>query len=1095
MIQYSYPSSGIGRKERKKYTFSNFRGVDTSVAAINVDPARAVESINFVDRDGVLHKRYGWEQVFQFDGEINGFWEIVLGGVSRSICYAGKKFYVLLSSGWTEKYTDENLVSSRTACYVNNDRAYFIGCGDFLVYRLDEETGEYNFFRVADDADTFIPTTTAQILPKNLVAEGLSGQYVRDSVNLLTKWRKNTLVSKSLSDGTTIEYQLDGKPVGDSMKISLEGVDYEMSKIDEEVISQPSVDSDVSNFRFFISPTELGTYESTELNNPLEDSQDNYPDIRYDAIEEAGAWGEYVFKINSGNKHIGLRWFREPDNAFIAKDENSKISFRTYSLKWFDHKAMLDSRVALRRFYQNAYTEEEEAGLDSCEVSIDGTAVTIKKKSEADKTWLFEVEVAVFFADNFPQRIKPMVFILQENSMELSAVLNRPIQKVEITRIKKRRTHSEKHVSKDTIQITHDINRRVLHDLVERVVVLPSGSKIVSLTDCYNKVGKFISWGFEYQSEELALACDGLGLLTVSKWGLGDSKIANVTVQYCTDTQNDIDITTCKYSTLYGTECASDRLFVANGNDLSKGNIVFFSEMNDFTYFPDNFTKAIGSNATSVEGFIRLANGSMAALKTLTANEPTVFVFQGDYIEGYYDAYETEKYILPRFSTSGVSTTQGIIAPYACANLADDSLFLSQNGVYALELSQGTDSQRFAKERSLPINNRLLECNIEELKNASAITHKNKYYLAVKHYTPTQDQFVAEGKTYYEKIGGKYVLSQNPNADEGMHRYYECEDAVYVADAHYTYTPLGAMADAPSYEWYPLSNTPVRTWFLINEELYFGTNDGRVCKFVKDNYYDIEKYYFANQPESKEAKVCSQKTVNAIVSSLENETETYDPDINDDMLIDTFAIGKDIPLFDVKNDVYDRDTIVFTSGTLIGTVWGENIDLIGKELYVEKLYEGGIFTGNIQLKYDEDGDVIQFLQAQLLVGELRRRRIVKSLRVAPTFDFGMSDYLKSMESFTITMNGVNGGSLKMDILTRNNQAKINTALGQSKYSVLNGLSKTSFNVPFQNSYTKKVAIRNFNYAIFKFYNDLPTDCSLSSLSVIYKFNRVSGGVK
>ena len=55
MIQFEYPSSGIGRKERKKYTFSNFRGVDTSVAPINVDSVRAVESTNFVDRNGVLH--------------------------------------------------------------------------------------------------------------------------------------------------------------------------------------------------------------------------------------------------------------------------------------------------------------------------------------------------------------------------------------------------------------------------------------------------------------------------------------------------------------------------------------------------------------------------------------------------------------------------------------------------------------------------------------------------------------------------------------------------------------------------------------------------------------------------------------------------------------------------------------------------------------------------------------------------------------------------------------------------------------------------------------------------------------------------------
>ncbi|MBQ5930218.1 MAG: hypothetical protein IIX02_05445 [Clostridia bacterium] len=128
MIQFDSPSGGIGRKERKKYTFSDFRGIDASAAAINVNPSNAVESVNFIDRDGVLHKRYGWEQVYQFDGTINGFWSIFLNGTVFTLCQAGQTFYRKEADGWKELYTSKNLWSwCRTSCYIQDEKAYFIG--------------------------------------------------------------------------------------------------------------------------------------------------------------------------------------------------------------------------------------------------------------------------------------------------------------------------------------------------------------------------------------------------------------------------------------------------------------------------------------------------------------------------------------------------------------------------------------------------------------------------------------------------------------------------------------------------------------------------------------------------------------------------------------------------------------------------------------------------------------------------------------------------------------------------------------------------------------------------------------------------------
>ncbi len=1097
MIQFDYPSGGIGRKERKKYVFSNFRGVDTSCEAINVDPIRAVESTNFVDRNGVLHKRYGWEQIYQFDDEINGFWKLYLAGKEYLICYAGKTFYRLSDNGWIKAYEDEGrLVSRRTACYVRNQNAYFVGCGDLLVFRFDTQRGYYSFFRVVDDAQTFVPTTTAQILPIDWAQEGLHGSYVRDSINLLTGWRKNTLVSKALGENETVAYKLDAIPSGDTIKINFNKESYELTRLSDEVI-YPELSDDISGLVIKCRVKELAANDSTELVNPLE-GEVNYPDIAYDAISEGGTWSnDWVFQASSGSgDSVGLRWKREPDSVIMPISSSEK-KFCVYSL-YLLHEG--DERIqfpVMRRYYQKAYTWNREVEKSRCTVryyksSAETLHITCTRTSDEDINKKMLVHVYIYGPLTLDHTLRDFVIIIPPEGKSASTVVSfsLPVEDIFITKVIVPERYDLCPVSKDEILKTHTIE---LLEMREVELAVPKNTVLIKKNEEYKKVLNFYGGLYEIKSDSFSAKCDQLGRLIISKWGLEDSNRANVVVQFYTDVKKETWVSACKYSTLYGVSGASDRLFLTNSDDATRGNIIFFSEMDDFTYFPDNFTKVVGGNSNEVQGFIRLSNGSMAALKTLRANEPNVFVFDGEYITGYYDAEETEKYTLPLFSTSGVNTTQAIIAPYACDNLADDSLFLSINGVYALELSRGTDSQRFSKERSLPINNLLKQCNLADLQNACAITFENKYYLAIKHYKKTEDISIFPGKTYYEKNGSVYTVAHSPNADLGMDRYYEQEDSVYVADAHYSFKPIGAMADAPSYEWYPLTNIPIRSWFLIDQKLYFGTTDGRICKFTNDLYYDIEKYYFANDPNSQSAKVYSQSTIKSLaISSSNDDIDTLSD--NDD--IDTFSVNKDTVIYDVPTDDYDRDTIVFTSGTLTGVLYEENIDFINRELFIEKLYDNkGEFTGEIRLKYDEDGDFIKFTQADSLVAELRRRRIVKARRELPTFDFGMPDYLKTIESFTVVMNGGSGGPVLVDILTRNNRVKTTTASRQGQYSLLGGFAKNSFNVPFQNSYTKKLAIRNFNYIILKIYNNSPTECSVSSISVIYKYNRVSGGVK
>ena len=1114
MIQFDYPSSGISRKERRKYTFSNFRGVDTSVAKINVDPSRAVESTNFVDRNGVLHKRYGWEQVYQFDGPINGFWELFLDGVTYTICYAGTTFYLLSSTGWDELYTNKDLASRRTSCYVQNDKAYFVGCGDFLVFRVDAtaERPEYKIFPVVNDTETYIPTTTKQICSQSAMKAGIKGQYVRDGVNLLTGWRKNTLVGEAVPEDGELKYKLDGAPSiykDHYPQITAQGDTFLFEPGASSTPVEVNEGDNISKYYFQIKPHHLGMTEKTTLYNTSEDGE-SYPDISYDAIEKENAYGDWLLKVKRrvGIGSYGLQWYRT-DDKYVGEDE----SYRIYVLR-----LRPTNTPCLCRVYRNPYMQKIPVGFNcqgfgfvvesndenqNCDVTFDIVNTTGKTFEKVEisitvrlKTIVLDFGVEV---ETVTERTQTFTEAWSLNERKnLTVEFGEIPYHVPIINQEKYRNYTYD-ITVKTPVVEEIVESKGFYDMDESLSIFSaqdifSTFNIIAAIDSstYKTVASFLEGGLSCVDDATGLNCniDVDGVLTVNSWGITeDSEDKEVTLKFYCEPEKTALVSTSQHSTFYGVNGESNRLFLASG-DKKQGNIILFSEKDDFTYFPDNFTKSVGGNANEVKGFIRLANGSMAALKSFRQNEPTVFVFSGDYIEGYYDADKTEPYTLPRFSTSGVSTTQGILAPYASSNLADDSLFLSQNGVYALELSSGTDSQRFAKERSLPINKLLKECNIEELEDAVAITHENKYYLAVKHYKRTSDKAVDRSKTYYVLKDGVYTVAEYPSADLGMHNYYEREDCVYVADAHYSFKPDGAMADAPSYEWYPLNNMPVYNWFIVGQELYFGTEDGRICRFVKDSYKDVEKLYIATSTTDSNITKYSQSLVHVIQENIDSDN---------DGLVDTFSVGEDL-------GVVNGDTILFLSGNLQFAVDGgydENADanimewvgVAGKRFTVYRYYDAdGAFKG-LQLKYGDGEKVVQFSGGGTFTAVIERQSIVKAYRETPTFDFGMPDYLKSLESFTIVMNGVEGGEMNLRIATRNRLDQEEQAEGQEAFNLLKGVGYNSYNVAFQNSYTKAVAIRNFNYASMKISNETETDCSVASISLQYKYNTRSRGVR
>ena len=141
---------------------------------------------------------------------------------------------------------------------------------------------------------------------------------------------------------------------------------------------------------------------------------------------------------------------------------------------------------------------------------------------------------------------------------------------------------------------------------------------------------------------------------------------------------------------------------------------------------------------------------------------------------------DTEGAIFPiKPASAGI----GAVAPYSAANLLDDPLFLSPQGVFAPVTTYTMNRvERNIQRRSKRIDARLTK--EKGLKNAFATVWK-----------------------------GYYILSINGHC--------------YIADANQSRSEGG-------YEWYYWTGIPATCFATELDDLFFGTADGRLCRFNDD---------------------------------------------------------------------------------------------------------------------------------------------------------------------------------------------------------------------------------------------------------------------
>lgn len=252
----------------------------------------------------------------------------------------------------------------------------------------------------------------------------------------------------------------------------------------------------------------------------------------------------------------------------------------------------------------------------------------------------------------------------------------------------------------------------------------------------------------------------------------------NVSIKYKKKIQENIDkINKCSIAVLFGYEGNNNRIFASGNSDFP--NYDFHCEQEDPTYWPDeNFTK-IGTEP--IINYSRLSDGTLAVHKKQSDTDCTIYYRKTNLLNN-----------LEVFPLQDGVKNIGCISKYANCNLINDPLFLSDQGIFAVI---GNNGEKFAQQRSYYINGKLLK--EKNLENAQAISLLGKYYLAINNH-------------------------------------------IYVADSRYLSYPKHSKTEQYQYEWFYWDNIPVRVFFSWNNILFFGTEDGKICRF-NNEYKDLEK--------------------------------------------------------------------------------------------------------------------------------------------------------------------------------------------------------------------------------------------------------------
>lgn len=185
------------RREPGRIVTEQFRGADFSTYSGNVDLKRSPDMLNMIsDRNGQPVKRFGYEKIAEYDGRINGIFELATPEKRYRFVHAGTKFILCGDTPEEDTVLSEQMNDARSTAFQMSAAQKADGTGALkpTLWLLDGENyyccdGE-TIEKTAESANVYIPTT---VISRNPGTADPGGEAY-EAVNRLNKWRKNSFL-------------------------------------------------------------------------------------------------------------------------------------------------------------------------------------------------------------------------------------------------------------------------------------------------------------------------------------------------------------------------------------------------------------------------------------------------------------------------------------------------------------------------------------------------------------------------------------------------------------------------------------------------------------------------------------------------------------------------------------------------------------------------------------------------------------------------------------------------------------------------------------------------------------------------------------
>lgn len=229
-------------------------------------------------------------------------------------------------------------------------------------------------------------------------------------------------------------------------------------------------------------------------------------------------------------------------------------------------------------------------------------------------------------------------------------------------------------------------------------------------------------------------------------------------------------INKCTILEVFGTG-TPERIFFTGNPDYP--NEDWSSAYQDPTYIADINYYLVGSEETAIMGYLKIQD-YLAVIKEDNQQDATVFVRSPTINNNGETVFTT---------IQGVQNI-GAVSKYCFKSFRDDPVFLSRSGVCAIATVTVT-LEKTVRRRSLLVDAKLSK--EDNLEDAVAAVWKDWYIVCVNNHCYVAD---ANQKSYETRLTDNFV-----------------------------------------YEWYYWDNIPASVFMEDSDTLYFGTLDGRICRF------------------------------------------------------------------------------------------------------------------------------------------------------------------------------------------------------------------------------------------------------------------------